>query len=109
VSPIRSEERSRYPEDWARISREVRADAGNRCEFCGVRNGARHPETGSRVVLTVAHLDHAPENCERANLRALCQLCHNRYDAKHRAAGRRARRRVAEEDAGQSRLGLPDR
>ena len=44
-----------------------------------------HPDTGSRVVLTVAHLDHTPENCEPANLRAMCQRCHLTYDAKHHA------------------------
>jgi hypothetical protein len=40
-----------------------------------------------RIVLTVAHLDHTPENCDPANLKALCQRCHNRYDAPHRRAG----------------------
>lgn len=43
------------------------------------------------VVLTVAHLDHRPENCTRDNLRALCQRCHNVYDAPIRWAGRKAR------------------
>lgn len=37
-----------------------------------------------RIVLTVAHLDHQPENCEPSNLKALCQRCHNRYDMTHR-------------------------
>lgn len=37
-----------------------------------------------RIVLTVAHLDHQPENCDPANLKALCQRCHNLYDAPHR-------------------------
>lgn len=41
------------------------------------------------IVLTVAHLDHTPENCDPANLRAWCQRCHNIYDAKHRAQTRR--------------------
>lgn len=36
------------------------------------------------VVLTVAHLDHIPENCEDYNLKAMCQKCHNNYDKKHR-------------------------
>ncbi len=40
-----------------------------------------------RVVLTVAHLDHQPQNCDPANLRALCQRCHNVYDAPMRRAG----------------------
>ena len=35
------------------------------------------------VVLTVAHLDHVPENCDPENLRAWCQRCHLRYDAEH--------------------------
>lgn len=33
------------------------------------------------IVLTIAHLDHTPENCDPANLRAWCQRCHLRYDA----------------------------
>ena len=36
------------------------------------------------VVLTIAHLDHIQEHCDPDNLRALCQRCHNRYDAEHR-------------------------
>jgi hypothetical protein len=41
---------------------------------------------GVRVILTVAHLDHAPENCDPANLLAMCQRCHLRYDSAHHAA-----------------------
>lgn len=37
-----------------------------------------------RVVLTVAHLDHNPENCADDNLKAMCQKCHNSYDRSHR-------------------------
>lgn len=48
-----------------------------------------------RVILTVAHLDHQPENCDPSNLRAWCQRCHNLYDAPMRAAGRRLRARMA--------------
>lgn len=44
-----------------------------------------------RIVLTVAHLDHTPENCADENLRALCQRCHNLYDAAMRRAGIRQR------------------
>jgi len=35
------------------------------------------------VVLTVAHLDHNPANCDPENLRAMCQRCHLAYDAEH--------------------------
>jgi hypothetical protein len=46
-----------------------------------------------RIVLTVAHLDHTPENCCDDNLKALYQRCHNRYDAAMRRAGVRKRAR----------------
>jgi hypothetical protein len=35
-----------------------------------------------RFTLTVAHLDHVPENCDADNLRAWCSVCHCRYDLK---------------------------
>ena len=38
-----------------------------------------------RIVLTTAHLDHTPENCELPNLRHMCQRCHLVYDGKHHA------------------------
>lgn len=47
-----------------------------------------------RIVLTVAHLDHQPENCADDNLAALCQRCHNLYDGPHRRAGIFERGRV---------------
>jgi 5-methylcytosine-specific restriction endonuclease McrA len=90
--PIRPENRERYPKDWKAISLAVRKRAGHRCEQCDAENGQPHPVTGSRVVLTVAHLDHMPENCADDNLKAWCQLCHNTYDAAHRAENRRARK-----------------
>ena len=36
-----------------------------------------------RIVLTIAHLDHTPENCADDNLRAWCQRCHLAYDHEH--------------------------
>lgn len=53
---------------------------GARCE---AEHDQPHPVTGSRVVLTVAHLDHQPENCADDNLKAMCQRCHLAYDADH--------------------------
>jgi 5-methylcytosine-specific restriction endonuclease McrA len=98
MMPIRPENRARYPKNWQQISAQVRLDAGEMCEGspsypdCNAVNGRPHPVTGSRVVLTVAHLDHTPENCDRENLRAWCQRCHNTYDAPHRAANAAKRR-----------------
>ncbi len=51
-----------------------------------------------RVVLTTAHLDHTPEHCDDANLLAMCQRCHLRYDAKHHAATAAATRRAPNAD-----------
>ena len=48
----------------------------------------------TKIVLTVAHLDHQPENCTRDNLVALCQRCHNRYDAPMRRRGIAERQRA---------------
>lgn len=101
--PIRPENRGRYPADWPVISNAIRQDrAAGRCECegecgrgthegrCPNRNGHPAYGTGSKVVLTVAHLDHAPENCVPANLRAMCQACHLAYDREHHAESHRA-------------------
>ncbi len=100
--PIKPENRERYPANWSEIVEQVRKRSGNRCEFniigigqfqrCGAVNGQPHPETGSKVVLTVAHLDHIPEHCDMDNLLHGCQKCHNAYDAEHRAQTRKATR-----------------
>jgi 5-methylcytosine-specific restriction endonuclease McrA len=93
--PIRPENRSLYPKDWKQISERIRfGRAGNRCEWCGAENGKPHPVTGSKVVLTTAHLDHDPSNCADANLAALCQKCHLAYDAPMKRQRREARQRA---------------
>lgn len=111
--PIRPENRGRYPDDWAQISLAVKQAAGWRCECrgeCGRGTHAgrcpnRHGEpaygTGSRVVLTTAHLDHTPEHCDRANLRAFCQGCHLHYDRDHHQQTAAATRAAALVAAGQ--------
>lgn len=88
--PIKPENKDRYPENWKEISSRIRFErAGGKCENCGAEHGQPHPITGSKVVLTTAHLDHIPENCTDDNLQALCQLCHNRYDSTHRKQTRK--------------------
>jgi 5-methylcytosine-specific restriction endonuclease McrA len=88
--PIKPENKSKYPSNWKKISKYIRyIRAKNKCEFCGVENYTINPRTGSKVILTVAHLDHNPANCDFDNLKALCQKCHNKYDAKHRAETRK--------------------
>lgn len=46
-----------------------------------------------QVVLTVAHLNHQPEDCRDENLMALCQYHHLKLDAPlHRANAAKTRR-----------------
>lgn len=52
------------------------------------------------IVLTVAHLNHKPEDCRPENLRAWCQRHHLAYDLEHHQqnaqATRRARKAIGE-------------
>jgi len=47
-----------------------------------------------RIVLTIMHLDHDITNNCYSNLAAVCQRCHNCYDAKNRAANRKAKKKL---------------
>jgi hypothetical protein len=101
--PIKPENKARYPRNWAEIRAHIMERSGGRCECegeCGQQHHGRCLERHGRaaysfrgkVVITIAHLDHTPENCDDDNLRAMCQRCHNRYDSDHRAQTRRATR-----------------
>jgi len=90
---------------WIEINLSVIFDE-NDPERCAAYDRYPHPVTESRVILTVAHLDHDTTNSDPANLRAYCQRCHNRYDAPHRAASRAETRKRKLIDAGQLSLGL---
>ncbi len=117
--------RQLYAADWEQISAQVRRRSRGRCECmgeCGVdhrmfgskrcteRNGRKaitfgrnknDPVQGSMVVLTTAHLCHDPACVRRDHLRAMCQLCHLKYDAGHHVA---TRRRKHEKATGQGHL-----
>lgn len=47
------------------------------------------------IVLTVAHLNHQPEDCRPENLSAMCQRHHLAYDAEHHKRTAYATRRAA--------------
>lgn len=93
--PIRKENQNRYPKDWKLRSRFIRFyRAKGKCEWCGAINGEPNPATGSKIVLTVAHIyDHRPEAASFLNLAALCQRCHLRHDAKYHARNAKQTRR----------------
>lgn len=106
--PIKHENVGRYPANWQEIRAAILDRAGHKCEFCGIANYAigYRDETGTfhqlapsgkpeffaghasgfkvfKIVLTIAHLDHIPENCSFSNLKALCQRDHLNYDHPH--------------------------
>lgn len=102
--PIRPENRNRYPSDWATISLRIKERAKWQCECAGECGRGTHPErcpnkhlkpaygTGSKVILTTAHLNHIPEDCDDENLKAMCQGCHLHYDKDHHAETRKQTR-----------------
>jgi Zn finger protein HypA/HybF involved in hydrogenase expression len=90
-----------YPKRWkTEIVPAILARAGEvrtngvitteaRCEVCGIPNHC-YRESGARIVITIAHLDHDATNHEVKldRLKAMCQKCHNSYDAPNRAKNR---------------------
>jgi hypothetical protein len=89
--PIRAERKALYPKNWKQIRAAILERAGHACEGsprfpeCRAVNYEQHPETGSKVVLTIAHLTHDEACDDPALLRAWCQRCHLVYDAAHHA------------------------
>lgn len=109
----------KYPLNWALLRQTVLNRADNKCECCGFLNGdivyslkvdgktvwekldyGRWMMAGQpkkvKVVLTIAHLDHDEGNQEVKidRLKAMCQLCHLRYDAPEKARRRREKKGV---------------
>lgn len=106
--------RERYPDDWDAIALTVKQEANWQCEQCGKpcrKSGESIQDLATRLsdytwlrelydgetpkiqrfTLTVAHLDQDPQNCDLANLKALCSVCHLNYDRSFRPAQRRLR------------------
>lgn len=106
--PILPENKKRYPSDWKSIRNRI-LDRSRKavmidgvftttpcCEWCRAINHQPHPVTGAKVVLTIAHLNHVPSDCRDENLAALCQKCHNNYDAPSRQMKKEVKRQVWE-------------
>lgn len=96
--PISPDRMALYPggsirsPEWLAIRKRILARACGACEGtpqhpdCRAVNYAPHPVTGSRVVLTVAHMDGELVDHGDGNLRALCNRCHLSWDARQHAA-----------------------
>jgi hypothetical protein len=103
-------DRSLYPPDWEAIALAIKDSADWTCQECGKpcrkpgetrgelverlyildvqwvfdhlcdEVGGEYVVRWQRFTLTVAHLNHQPDDCSPENLRALCAPCHCRYD-----------------------------
>lgn len=79
-----------HSKEWKAFRAELLERASHCCEGtpqhpeCRAENGQPHPETGGKVVLTIAHMDHDESHADAQRCRALCQRCHNKWDAPHR-------------------------
>ena len=104
-----------YPDDWREISLAIREREGWRCKWCAAKNSQPHPITGSKVVLTVAHLGtahadgtpgdkHDKHDVRPENLAALCQRCHLNYDRTDHVRKAAETRRRRKREAGQLEL-----
>lgn len=105
-----------YPKDWKIIRARILERAKDKCEFCDVPNYALIHRTGkgindwlfwtegieseawiadglkpTRIILTIAHLDHDKTNHQVTDdrLKALCQKCHLKLDMPRHIANRK--------------------
>jgi hypothetical protein len=110
--PISPDKMKRYPgggthsQEWKAFRASILDRAGNHCEGtpqhpdCRAENGQPHPETGSKVVLTIAHMDWDESHADPLRCRALCQRCDLQWDAAHhqKNASRTRRRKQPQID-----------
>ncbi len=88
-----------YSKEWKAFRAELLERSENKCEGtpqfpkCEAVNRESHPETGSKVVLTIAHMDHDSTHTDPERCRALCQRCHLNWDREHHAKNAAATRR----------------
>jgi DNA-directed RNA polymerase subunit RPC12/RpoP len=93
---------TKYPPDWATISRQVKDERGWACQRCGAKHGQQHHKKGVGVTRVSVHhtgkkrhpngfnpdpLD--KYDCRPENLEVLCQECHYRAEIKIRKQNHR--------------------
>lgn len=100
-----------HPEWKTKIRPDILERDNNCCKFCGVKNHSIIHRYGkkdfewvywpegmeseawsldglksTKIILTIAHIDHDKKNNDYDNLAALCQRCHLVIDLKHHMA-----------------------
>lgn len=92
-------EKARYPADWKEIAFRIKENAEWKCQKCGKQcRKPGEPFDTHRNTLTVAHLNHTPEDMRPDNLMAMCAPCHLRYDAAQHSETRRRNRLNAKQE-----------
>ena len=88
-------EKHRYPKEWWQIARNIKEAADWKCQKCGKQcRRPGEPFDTHKRTLTVAHLNHTPEDVRPENLMAMCAPCHLRYDAKQHAESRKRKNEI---------------
>ena len=87
----------KYPNNWKTIRAKIVKRADGRCELCNAENYKPHWKTGSRVILTVAHIDQDTLNNKDYNLLALCQRCHLKIDMPYKIEKRELNKKGVKE------------
>ncbi len=91
---------SKYPKNWKDIAFRIKSEAGWKCEQCSRQ--CRFPDEEfdtHKRTLTVAHINHVPDDCVDENLVALCPKCHLAYDETRKAMQRLAKKRIKQSEA----------
>jgi len=90
---------AKYPENWKDIAGSIKESTGWKCQVCGKQcytPGESCKDT--RMVLTVAHINHVESDCRLENLVAACSVCHLKYDAERKRWQRMALKRIKSND-----------
>lgn len=78
---------------WVRLPRALRESGVDKPTTIACSDGTELKII--MIVLTIAHLNHQPEDCADDNLRAWCQRHHLGYDAEHHRQTAYATRKAA--------------
>ena len=86
----------KYGPNWKILRYKILDRAQGKCELCSAGIKEPHPITGSKVVLTVHHVNFNIQDNRDYNLIALCQRCHLRLDMPNKVDKRKATKRLYE-------------
>ena len=81
----------KYGPNWKILRYKILDRTQDKCELCSVSIKEPHPITGSKVVLTVHHINFNIQDNRDYNLIALCQRCHLKLDMPNKVDKRKGK------------------